>query len=105
MKKESSIPVSNVRVDGGMVENKFLMQLQADLLQMPIDIPKEKEMTAYGAAILSAFAMGEFAALNDVKKCMEIKYHYEPQMSGEERTEKIELWHRAVERSKRWIEK
>lgn len=105
MIKESSIPIRNVRADGGMVENKFLMQLQADLLQISIDIPKEKEMTAYGAAILSAFAMGEFDELKDVKKCMEIKDHYEPQMNEEERIEKIQLWHRAVERSKQWIVK
>ena len=105
MKKESAISIKNVRVDGGMVENRFLMQLQSDLLQMPLDIPNEKEMTAYGSAILAAFAMGEFEKLSDVKQCMEIKYHFEPRMSNDERAEKIGQWHRAVERCRGWIEK
>lgn len=104
IQQETAIPIQSVRVDGGMVENKFLMQMQTDLINIPIDVPAEKEMTAYGAALMSAYAMGEFSQLSDVKKCVAIKNHYEPRMSEDERLEKIHQWHRAVERSLHWVE-
>lgn len=104
IQQESAMSVQSVRVDGGMVENKFLMQMQADLINIPIDIPAEKEMTAFGAALMSAYAMGEFSQLSDIKKCVAIKSHYEPKMSEAERMEKLHQWHRAVERSLHWVE-
>ena len=103
MKQESSLPIEWVRVDGGMVENKFLMQLQADLINLPVEVPEEKEMSAYGAAVLSAYAQGEFSALSDIKHCVDIKYRFEPAMSQDQREKTVELWHRAVERSLDWI--
>ena len=103
MKQESSLPIEWVRVDGGMVENKFLMQLQADLSNLPVEVPEEKEMSAYGAAVLSAYAQGEFSALSDIKHCVDIKYRFEPAMSQDQRETTVELWHRAVERSLDWI--
>lgn len=103
MKQESSLPIEWVRVDGGMVENKFLMQLQADLINLPVEVPEEKEMSAYGAAVLSAYAQGEFSALSDIKHCVDIKYRFEPAMSQDQRETTVELWHRAVERSLDWI--
>ncbi|MCC8025885.1 MAG: glycerol kinase GlpK [Clostridium sp.] len=104
MKEESSLAIECVRVDGGMVENKFLMQLQSDLMDIPIEVPEEKEMTAYGAAVLSAYALGEFSGLGDIKKCVDLKYRFEPAMSRDQRQTAVDTWHRAVERSLDWIQ-
>ena len=59
--------------------------------------------TEYGAAVLSAYAQGEFSALSDIKHCVDIKYRFEPAMSQDQRETTVELWHRAVERSLDWI--
>ena len=61
------------------------MQLQADLINLPVEVPEEKEMSAYGAAVLSAYAQGEFSALSDIKHCVDIKYRFEPAMSQDQR--------------------
>ena len=60
------------------------------------------EMTAYGAAFLSALAVGEFGSIRDVKDCWKLRRRYEPQMGKEEREFRLEEWHRAVERCKKW---
>lgn len=60
-------------------------------------------MSAYVAAVLSAYAQGEFSALSDIKHCVDIKYRFEPAMSQDQRETTVELWHRAVERSLDWI--
>ncbi len=61
MRSESGIAVTQLRVDGGMVRNDFLMQFQADILGVPVQRPKVTETTALGAAYLAGLAVGLLA--------------------------------------------
>jgi len=105
MNKDSRIPVEIMRVDGGMVANKFLMQFQADILGIPVDVPIFTETTALGAAYLAAYGAGEFSSLEDFKAHWQLAIRYEPNMSADQREDLLHNWHRAVERSKNWVEK
>jgi glycerol kinase len=105
MNKDSRIPVEIMRVDGGMVANKFLMQFQADILGIPVDVPILTETTALGAAYLAAYGAGEFSSLEDFKAHWQLAIRYEPNMSADQREDLLHNWHRAVERSKNWVEK
>jgi glycerol kinase len=104
MKQDSNLPIAMMKADGGLVENEFLMQFQADLLNIPVEVPTEKETSAYGAALLAALAIGEFSSPRDVKGCLKLLKRYEPQMSEDERHYRISEWHRAVKRSRNWIQ-
>ena len=92
-----------MRADGGMVENEFLMQMQADMLNMPVEVPAEKESAAFGAACIAAYTMGELNRISDVRSYVQIKQVYQPGMNAEEREERLATWRRAVTRSLGWI--
>jgi len=102
MQNDAHAPLTAMKADGGPVDNEFLMQFQADLLGVPVEIPNEKETSAYGAAFLAALALGEFSRIDDVKHCLKLKKRYLPHMSEDERLFRVDQWHRAVERSLNW---
>ncbi len=104
MIKDSGIDVKVMRVDGGAVENEFLMQFQADILGIPVDVPVITDTTAFGAAFLAAYGIGEFENLTDLTKIWKLHKRYEPKMDAETRERLLHDWHRAVERSKSWEE-
>lgn len=104
MVKDSGIPIEVMRVDGGAVANDFLMQFQADILGIPVDVPVITETTALGAAYLAAYGIGEFHDLKELSSNWKLYKRYEPNMSGEKREELLHHWHKAVERAKSWEE-
>lgn len=104
MNMDSSIPIKTMRVDGGSVVNNFLMQFQADILGIPVDIPVITETTALGAAYLAALGIGEFGSIHDIAENWKLSKTFEPKMSPDERSTLLYNWHRAVERSKNWAQ-
>lgn len=104
MVKDSGIPIEVMRADGGAVRDGFLMQFQADILGIPVDVPVITETTALGAAYLAAFGVGDFHDLSEIETKWKLHKRYEPRMSVEVREKFLHNWHRAVERSKRWAE-
>lgn len=102
MKKDSGIDIKVMRVDGGAVVNEFLMQFQADILGIPVDVPVINETTALGAAYLAALGVGEFKSLDELEDKWKLKKRYEPKMSKEEREALCNKWKRAVERARNW---
>ncbi len=104
MIKDSVIPIEVMRADGGAARDEFLMQFQADILGIPVDVPAITETTALGAAYLAAYGLGEFRDLKEIESKWKLQKRYEPKMSGEMREKLLHNWHRAVERSRRWIE-
>lgn len=104
MKTDSGMPISIMRVDGGASANRFLMQFQADLIGIPVDVPVIKDTTALGAAQLAALGIGEFDSINDLERNWKLARRYEPKMSVDERETLLYNWHRAVERAKNWSE-
>ena len=104
MNKDAQIPIEVMRVDGGMVANNFLMQFQADILGIPVDVPVITETTALGAAYLAALGIGEYKSLDELTSNWKLAKRFEPKMSADERDSLLHKWHRAVERSKNWEE-
>jgi len=93
-----------LRVDGGAAANDLLLQLQADLLGVPVERPVVAETTALGAAYLAGLAIGYWAGLDDVESNWALDRRFEPSMSADRRRTLLHGWHRAVDRARDWIE-
>lgn len=102
MHADSNAKLSELRVDGGAVANDFLMQFQADILQIPVIRPKTTETTALGAAYLAGLAVGFWQSKNDLAEHWQIDKIFEPQMSAVKAAELESAWHEAVKRSLNW---
>jgi glycerol kinase len=96
--------VGALRVDGGAAANDLLLQLQADLLGLPVERPVVAETTALGAAYLAGLAIGYWSGLEDVASNWALDGRFEPSMSDDRRRSMLDGWHRAVARSRGWAE-
>mgnify|MGYP005837151205 CR=1 FL=1 len=102
MVADSGTPLTALRVDGGAVGNRFLMQFQADILGVPVQRPKVTETTALGAAYLAGLAVGYWSSQEEIAQKWAIDATFEPAMSDAQRDELYANWQRAVERAKAW---
>jgi glycerol kinase len=89
-------------VDGGAAANDLLLQLQADLLGVPVERPVVGETTALGAAYLAGLAAGYWAGPSDIAANWTLDRRFEPSISIDRRSAMLDGWHRAVERSRGW---
>ena len=96
--------LAELRVDGGASRNNLLMQIQADLLQVPVVRPIVAETTALGAAYLAGLGVGYWGSVDEIEEIWKVDRVFEPRIGATEAAERIERWHRAVERSKAWAE-
>ncbi len=96
MTSDSGIDMKTLRVDGGAVENEFLMQFQADILNVPVEPSTVTETTALGAAYLAGLAVGFWASKDAVQENWQLKQKFEPRMTEEERETLFAGWHKAV---------
>jgi len=102
MKQDSGNDVISLRVDGGMSKNELLMQIQADLLGIPVERPANTETTALGAALVAGLAVGVFARENIQQ--IPVKYTtFSPTTTEEQRKVKLLAWKNAVKRSFDWV--
>lgn len=99
---DSQIDVSELRVDGGASRNDFLMQLQADLMGVPVVRPRIPESTARGAAGLAGLACGFWSGEDELAAQWQIDKRFEPQWSEDRREARLARWRQAVELSKGW---
>lgn len=104
MQKEAGISIPVLRVDGGASVNNFLMQFQADILNVVVERPRVTETTAMGAAFLAGLGCGLWSDLDMITGTWEKESQFNPKMSEERRSSLCHGWHRAVERSLAWIE-
>ncbi len=104
MKKISSVNITSMRADGGSAKSKFLMQFQADMLGIPVEIPENSESTGFGTAFLAAVGCGDILSVSDVSKIWKCGAVFEPKMSADHRESLLYQWHRAVNRAKQWAE-
>lgn len=102
MQRDSGIRLKELRADGGAVANSFLMQFQADMLGVPVEVPEITETTALGAAYLAGLATGFWGSREEIDAKWRLQRRYEPQMSEEERELLHRRWLKAVERAKGW---
>jgi glycerol kinase len=104
MAADSGERLRALRVDGGAAANDLLLQLQADLLGVPVERPVVAETTALGAAYLAGLTVGYWQGLDDIESNWALERRFEPSMSDDRRQAMLHGWHRAVERSKGWVE-
>ncbi len=102
MQADSAIALLELRVDGGATVNHLLMQLQADILGVPVVRPVVTETTALGAAYLAGLAVGVWQSVAELSAQWEIDRRFEPTWSDNQRSTKRQRWAEAVERSKGW---
>ena len=102
MEKDTGIALKRLQVDGGASRDSFLMQFQADILDAEVCKPVSHESTALGVAALAGLTVGVWENRAEIKKLQKTACVYTPNMSQEERQEKLRKWHKAVERSLHW---
>jgi len=96
MCRDAGIGLAALRADGGGAANAFLMQFQADLLNVPVDVPAIRETTALGAAYLAGLASGFWPDRAALQRQWKLERRYIPQMTAAERDNRSEGWRRAV---------
>lgn len=102
MEADAKIAISSLKVDGGASANSFLMQTQADIVNVPVIRPRCVETTAMGAAYLAGLAVGYWASREDVRKNWASDCVFEPSIGSNERMERIQGWKRAVKYAYGW---
>jgi glycerol kinase len=96
MEADSGIRLSALRVDGGAVENRFLMQFQSDMLGVPVERSAVRETTALGAAFLAGLAVGFWTDREELARLWAVKEVYQPAMEPIRREELYTGWQKAV---------
>ena len=104
MEKDSGVPVSVLRTDGGMVGNELLMQFQADILNRTVVRPAVKETTALGAAYAAGLATGFYGSVDGLRAQWSVDRTWKPRMEPERRERMYGFWKKAVARSFDWLE-
>ncbi len=104
MEADSGIKLKELRVDGGASANDLLMQLQADLLNVPVIRPKVAETTALGAAYLAGLAVGFWKNQADIARQWQVDKRFKPAMKPAVRTRIAKGWQRALSRARAWEE-
>ena len=102
MQADAGIKLRELRVDGGASANDLLMQLQADLLGVPVVRPKVAETTALGAAYLAGLAVGFWKSQADIARQWQVDKRFAPAMKAPARKKIAAGWERALERAKAW---
>ncbi|KAL4765869.1 glycerol kinase [Aspergillus foveolatus] len=104
MEKDSGHALFELAVDGGMSNSDLAMQIQADLISIPVYRPKMRETTALGAAIAAGLAVGlwrNFAELRDINRAGGTVFR--PQTSQDISREQFSLWEKAVSMCRGWV--
>ncbi len=102
MQEASGVKLAALRVDGGASANNLLMQMQADIIQAPVNRPACVETTAMGAAYLAGLAVGYWSSKEDVLNNWACDQVFGAQITPTQRDEKLEKWHKAVKCALGW---
>jgi glycerol kinase len=99
---DTKIQIKQLRVDGGVSKSDYLNQFIADVTGAVVERGPSTDMTAFGAATLAGLAVGYWKDLEEIKKCSVVTQSFEPNISPEERADKLLRWKDAVSRAKGW---
>ena len=102
MNGDSGIALTELRVDGGAARNDLLMQMQADLLGVPVVRPRVSESTALGAAGLAGLAVGFWSGQDEFASKWQAERTFQPAWPESVRAARMQRWRQAVELSKGW---
>jgi glycerol kinase len=102
MRADTGLALEELRVDGGMVVNDSLMQLQADLAGTRVVRPSQVETTVLGAAYAAGLAVGVLPDLEELRSRWQLERAFEPNIAEDERALRRSAWDKALERSLSW---
>ena len=104
MVKDSGVRLAVLKVDGGATVNNTLMQLQADILGVPVVRPVVSETTALGAAYAAGLAVGFWRDVEEMRLNWQADKQWEPRWSSDRREAGYIGWQKAIERTFNWID-
>ncbi|GAA0744403.1 glycerol kinase GlpK [Dactylosporangium roseum] len=104
MRRDSGVPLDVLKADGGVTANDLCMQLQADILGVPVSRPVVAETTALGAAYAAGLAVGYWRDTDELRANWNESHRWKPTWSPRQRDEGYRRWRMAVERTLDWIE-
>lgn len=104
MAADAGRPLTALRVDGGASVSDILLQIQADILRLPVDRPAQVETTAFGAAALAGLSAGVWTGLNQLSALRRSQHVFQPQRDEASCRADLRRWSRAVERARDWVE-
>lgn len=104
MEQDSGVELDVLKVDGGAVVNDALMQMQADILGVPVSRPRVAETTALGSAYAAGLATGFWSDLDELRENWNEDKRWDPEWSEEERRKAYAGWTKAVERTFGWVD-
>lgn len=90
--------IKSLNVDGGLTKSSLLLQIQADILGVPVQCPNMMEITALGAALAGALGAGVFRSLSEFKPSFG-NVIYQPKTAKEDRAESLKKWKRAIQKA------
>lgn len=102
MLRETAIPITDIRADGGVCNNSFVMQMTADLFNRPIDRPQHTDMSSLGAAFLAGLAVGFWSSKEELKKLRQTDVLFKPQKKQTFYEPTMDNWTKAVVRCLNW---
>jgi glycerol kinase len=104
MEKDSGVKLDVLKVDGGVTANELAMQMQADILGVPVSKPVVAETTALGAAYAAGLAVGFWKNKEELVQNWNEDKRWEPQWTDEQRTKGYAGWQKAVQRTLDWVD-
>ncbi|MGH3274475.1 MAG: glycerol kinase GlpK [Streptosporangiaceae bacterium] len=104
MARDSGVAMDILRVDGGVTANDLCMQLQADILGVPVSRPAVAETTALGAAYAAGLAAGFWKSPEDLRRNWQEGKRWQPQWDDDQRARGYAGWRKAVDRTLGWID-
>ncbi len=104
MEKDSGVRLDVLKVDGGVTANELCMQMQADILGVPVSKPVVAETTALGAAYAAGLAVGFWKNTDELVQNWNEDKRWEPQWNDEQRAQGYAGWQKAVQRTLDWVD-
>ncbi len=104
MEADAGIKLRELRVDGGASANDLLMQMQADLLNVPVVRPRVAETTALGAAYLAGLAVSYWKSPAEIAQQWQVDKRFTPSIKPAARKRVADGWARALNRARSWEE-
>jgi glycerol kinase len=104
MEKDSGVPLEVLKVDGGVTANELCMQIQSDVLGVPVSRPVVAETTALGAAYAAGLAVGFWRTAEELRENWNESKRWQPQWTSEQREDGYRGWQKAVSRTLDWVD-
>jgi glycerol kinase len=104
MTEDSGVGLEVLKVDGGVTANELCMQLQADILGVPVSRPVVAETTALGAAYAAGLTAGFWAGTDELRANWRESRRWEPSWSADRREAGYTGWKKAIDRTLNWVD-